>query len=80
MVTLDPGLGARTSLYCALEPDLETGGSEAPQHTAMVTTDLSYVRGYYDNCREAELSRLARDEESAAKLWQLSAAIVQLEQ
>ena len=40
----------------------------------------SPVRGYYDNCREAELSKLARDEESAAKLWQLSAAIVQLEQ
>ena len=36
--------------------------------------------GYYDNCRAAELSRLARDEDSAAKLWQLSAAIVQLEQ
>ena len=47
MVTLDPGLGARTSLYCALEPDLETGGREAPQHTVMtvmVTADLSCPR------------------------------------
>ena len=33
MVTLDPALGARTSLYCALEPDLAqpglSGGREA---------------------------------------------------
>ena len=77
-MTLDPGLGARTSLYCALEPDLETGGREAQGRLRNTLT--SPVRGYYDNCREAELSRLARDEESAAKLWQLSAAIVQLEQ
>ena len=46
----------------------------------MVTAELLLSSGYYDNCREAELSRLARDEDSAAKLWQLSAAIVQLEQ
>ena len=45
MVTLDPGLGARTSLYCALEPDLETGGREAGRlHTVMVTADLSCPR------------------------------------
>ena len=39
VVTLDPALGARTSLYCALEPDLETGGREA-LHSELDTNNV----------------------------------------
>merc|ERR1719445_223247 len=54
---LSPEKGAMTSLYCALEPALDTDTASG---------------GYYDNCREARTSALAQDKKAASKLWDIS--------
>jgi len=55
--------GAKTSLFCALEPSLDT-----PEASGK----------YYDNCKEASTSWNAKNKDMAKKLWEVSKEIVQL--
>jgi len=56
---LSPEAGAKTSLFCALDDQAESGK-------------------YYDNCKEAWTSCVARDKVMASKLWEVSMKIVNL--
>lgn len=64
MFMLSAEMGARTSLFCALEPHLSQ-----PQYSGM----------YFDNCKQGTLSSMANNEEMARELWDASADIVQLD-
>jgi hypothetical protein len=61
---LSPEAGAKTSLFCALDPTLDSPAASGK---------------YYDNCKEVRTSWLARDRDMATRLWQVSREIVQLE-
>ena len=63
LTMLSPEGGAKTSLYCALEPALDTDTASGK---------------YYDSCKEASTSSYAQDKDMAKKLWEMSKEIVQL--
>jgi len=54
---LTPEVGARTSLYCAIEPSL---------------SDPSHNGKYFNNCHEGWTSPYARNEKMARRLWDVS--------
>jgi len=54
--------GALTTLYCALDPELENVSGR-----------------YYSDCKEKEASKAGRSDEDAARLWDLSCAMVGVE-
>ena len=72
----------RTSLFCALEPGLETGKywdncRYDIDNDANVENDD--MNNYDNNDREGTVSSLAQDKMQALELWKVSAEIVQLE-
>ena len=64
MAMLSPEAGAKTSLFCAIDPTLDSPAASGK---------------YYDNCKEVWTSWLARDRDMATRLWQVSRQIVQLD-
>jgi len=64
VMTLSAETGARTSLYCAMEPSL---------------SDPKYSGKYFDNCQVGFSSPYAKNEKMAKKLWDLSAQLVKLD-
>ena len=64
MTMLSPEAGAKTSLFCAIDPTLNSPAASGK---------------YYDNCKEVMTSWLAKDRDMATRLWQVSREIVQLD-
>ena len=60
---LSPEAGAKTSLFCAMDPSLDNPAASGK---------------YYDNCKEVWTSWVARDRDMASRLWEVSMEIVQL--
>ena len=60
---LTPEVGARTSLWCATEPNL---------------AEPEYSGKYFNNCHEGWTSLYAQNEVYAKKLWDISAKITNI--
>jgi len=64
LMTISAEVGARTSLYCAMEPKL---------------SDPKYSGKYFDNCQVGSSSPYAKNQDMAKKLWELSTKLVKLD-
>ena len=64
LMTISAEVGARTSLYCAMEPKL---------------SDPEYSGKYFDNCQVGSSSPYAKNKDMAKKLWELSTKLVKLD-